>query len=129
MKMKTFDLKEMGWTEFKFEVIYSKRGVARIYIGDRATNYTAGGYGYDKESSVIANMINDLLIDNPKYNKNVYGNYKGRSLSHGVGFHVIKGSFETKRGNKLEKIYSGMNSDVYYIKINPKLIENKRDEK
>ncbi len=46
--MKTFDIKEMSWTEFKFEVIYSKRGVARIYIGDRATKYAAGGYGYNK---------------------------------------------------------------------------------
>jgi len=123
--MKALNLKQMvkehDWNEFRFEVIYSKAGVARIYIGDRKTKYYAGGYGYDKESTVIAQMINDLTIDDCKYNMDIYGN-SGKKLSHDVGFTPIKASFESKRGNKLDKIYSGRDSDVYSIKINPKLI-------
>lgn len=46
--MKTFDLKEAraeydGWDIIKFEVVYSNKGVARIYINDRKTKYNAGG--------------------------------------------------------------------------------------
>jgi len=116
--MSTFNLKEVfndyGWSKgFKFEIVYSKQGVACIYIGDRKTSYTAGGYGYDKESSVIATMINDL-IGEQKYNKKIYGN-NGKFLSGGTGFSSIKESFEYKRGFKLEGLYSGFNSDVYQV--------------
>lgn len=62
----TFNLKEVfneygRNKEFKFEILFSNSGVARIYINDRKTKYVAGGYGYDKVSSVIATMINDLI--------------------------------------------------------------------
>ena len=125
-----FDLKKVYnefnnrnyWSDFKFEVIYSNSGVARIYINDSKTSYTAGGYGYDKESAVIASMINDITINNCKYNKKHYGN-NGKKLScSGVGFSSIQTSFNSKRGCKLEKIYSGFNSDVYEIKISDKLL-------
>lgn len=117
--MKTFNIKEefnnYGWnTGFKFEITYSKSGVARIYLGsNRKTKYFASGYGYDKESSVIATMINDLLGEQ-NYNPNIYGNRNG-FLSGGTGLSSIKESFESIEGYKLNKIYSGVNSDVYEI--------------
>jgi hypothetical protein len=84
-KMKTFDLKSVfgegyGWEKgFKFEIVYSKNGIARIYAGDRKTKYTASGYGYDKKSSVLATMINDL-IGVQAYDESIYGNRAGFCL-------------------------------------------------
>lgn len=126
--MKNWDLKKAfnekcyGWDKgFKFEIIFSNSGVARIFIGDRKTKYAAGSYGYDKTSTVIANMINDLIGEQP-YNKEVYGNTgnyckdkEAYFLSGGVGFGSIKDSFESIEGNKLVSIYSGVNSSIYEI--------------
>ena len=48
--MKNWDLKKAfndkcyAWEKgFKFEITFSNSGVARIFIGDRKTKYTAGG--------------------------------------------------------------------------------------
>ena len=94
----TFNLKEVfnqyGWDKgFKFEVVYSKSGTVRIYIGERKTSYNVGGYGYDRESAVIAKMINDL-IGKQAYDEKVYGSCGG-FLSGGTGFSSIKESFES----------------------------------
>jgi len=132
--MSIFNLKEVvinnpnHWHDFKFEIKYSKNRVARIYISDRRTKYVAGGGGYDKESSVISSMINDL-IGAQKYNKKIYGsscNYKNGKgfLSGGVGFSSVAESFNYKRGCKLTKIYNGYDSDVYKIEINKKMLIN-----
>ena len=117
------DIKEYEWwNEFKFSIEYSKSGVARIYLGDRKTKYVANGYGYNKESAVIAQMINDLTIKDCKYNKKLYGN-NGKNLSQGgVGFDAISQSFNAKQGCFLKKIYCGITYDVYHIKINKKLL-------
>ena len=130
--MQKFDLKKLftdknyGWDkDFKFEIIFSNSGVARIYINDRKTKYNANGYGYDKTSSVIASMINDLIGKQP-YNFEIYGNsgnYKKEGetefyLSSGVNFDSIKKSFESISGNELNQIYSGKNSNIYEIKFN-----------
>ena len=129
--MQTFDLKKQftdgyGWEKgFKFEIIFSNSGVARIYINDRKTKYNATGYGYDKTSSVIASMVNDLIGNQP-YNFEIYGNsgnYKKEGetefyLSGGVGFSSIKDSFESILGNELTQIYSSKNSNIYEIKFN-----------
>ncbi len=124
--MKTFNLKEVfnqyTWDKgFKFEITFSNSGVARIFIGDRKTKYNADGYGYDKISTVIASMINDL-IGEQAYNKEIYGNSGNYNkdkdlylLSGGVGFGSIKDSFESIEGNKLISIYSGVNSSVYEV--------------
>ena len=133
--MRTFDLKKQftdknyGWDkDFKFEIIFSNSGVARIYINDRKTKYNASGFGYDKTSSVIASMVNDLIGLQP-YTSDIYGNsgnYKKEGetefyLSGGVGFGSIKESFESITGNELNQIYSGKNSNVYEIKFNQEL--------
>ena len=117
--MKTFDLKEAraeydGWDIIKFEVVYSNK-VARIYINDRKTKYNAGGYGYCKESSVIAEMINDL-IEVQAYNPEVYGNRNGLLSQGGVGVSSLQESLKSI-GVKLEQIYSGKNSNVYSLNL------------
>ena len=128
--MQTLDLKKQftegyGWDkDFKFEIIFSNSGVARIYINDKKTKYTAAGYGYDKTSSVIASMVNDLIGLQP-YNFEIYGNsgnYKKEGetefyLSSGVNFDSIKKSFESIAGNELNQIYSGKNSNIFEIKF------------
>lgn len=117
--MKSFNLKSVfnegyGWEDgFKFEIVWSNKGVARVYVGDRMTSYKAGGYGYCKESSVISLMINDL-IGKQAYDEKVYGNRDG-FLSGGTGFDSIKNSFESVAGYRLEKLYSGVNSNIYKI--------------
>ena len=132
--MQKFDIKKQfsegfGWTkDFKFEIVFSNSGAARIYINDRKTKYNASGYGYDKTSSAIASMVNDLIGKQP-YNFEIYGNsgnYKKEGetefylSSGGVGFSSIKESFESISGNELNQIYSGKNSNVYEIKFNQK---------
>lgn len=115
--MKQWDLKsvfqEYGWNKgFKFEIVWSG-STARIWVNDRMTKYKAGGYGYCKESTVLSNMINDLIGEQP-YNPEIYGN-RNELLNYGVGFDSIKASFESIEGNKLNKLYSGKSSDVYEI--------------
>ena len=116
----TFDLKKSReeyshWNAFKFEIVWSNTGVARIWINDRKTKYSAGGYGYCKESAVLGKMINDL-IGQQNYDEQVYGNYKGLLSQGGVGTESIINSFETI-GGKLEKLYSGKSSNVFSIKF------------
>lgn len=118
--MKTFDLKEArleygGWDVIKFEVVYSNKGVARIYINDRKTKYNAGGYGYCKESSVIAEMVNDL-IEVQAYNPEVYGNRNGLLSQGGVGVSSLQESLKSI-GVSLEQIYSGKDSNVYRLDL------------
>ena len=116
--MKTFNLKEAraeynGWDVIKFEVVYSSKGVARIYINDRKTKYNAGGYG--KESSVIAEMINDL-IEVQAYNPEVYGNRNGLLSQGGVSVSSLQESLKSI-GVSLEQIYSGKDSNVYRLDL------------
>ena len=118
--MKIFDLKEAraeygDWDIIKFEVVYSNKGVARIYVGNRKTKYNAGGYGYCKESSVIAEMINDL-IKVQAYNPGVYGNRNGLLSQGGVGVSSLQESLKSI-GVSLEQIYSGKDSNVYKLDL------------
>ena len=118
--MKTFNLKEAraeydGWNIIKFEVVYSNKGVARIYIENRKTKYNAGGYGYCKESSVIAEMVNDL-IEIQAYNPKVYGNINGLLSQGGVGVSSLQKSLKSI-GVNLEQIYSGKDSNVFRLDL------------
>jgi len=101
------------WKDFKFHIKYTNSG-CRIYINESKTKYYVGGWGFDKESSVIAEMVNDL-IGTKDYGAMYTGAYTGeRLLSYGLGFESVKNALEYI-GVKLEKIYSGDNFDVYYI--------------
>lgn len=123
--------------EFSFEVKYSKGGVARVFVSDGKTPIYAGGYGYDKESQVIAQLINDV-VGNLPYNANKYGNRgrtnkdgsqskRNRYLCGGTGFSSIEASFNSVKGCKLTKVYGAVESDIYSIKL-PKRIKDKIKE-
>ena len=126
--MKQFNIKEVfeeyGWKfGFKFHIKFSNAGIAKIWINDRPTKYKATGYGYDKVSTVIAAMINDLIGTQP-YNKEIYGNSgnydKAESLhilSGGVGFSSLKESFKSVEGAKIEQLYWADDISVYEIKF------------
>ena len=101
--------------EFVFDVRYSKNGVARIYINDTKTPIHAGGYGYCKESTVLADFIN-LLCEWQEYDTNVYGNRNGL-INGGVGVESVKASFESIPGNKLNRIYWSDQASVYKLII------------
>jgi hypothetical protein len=101
--------------EFVFDVRYSKNGVARIYINDTKTPIHAGGYGYCKESAVLADFIN-LLCEWQEYDTSVYGNRNGL-ISGGVGVESVKASFESIPGNKLSRIYWSDQASVYKLII------------
>jgi len=116
--MKTFDLKKefssKYWKKFKFHIKFGNTGVARIWINDIKTKYYVSGYGYDKESAVIAKMINDL-IGSQDYGNCYTGGIKGkRMLSHGIGFEAVKYAFEYI-GGKLEMLY--WSKDIYVYEI------------
>ncbi len=101
---------------FKFEVRFSKSGKVTICIGEQKTKYTVGGWGYDKISAVIAKMINDITVNDCKYNN-------GKKLCQGgAGMSALIDSFNNKRGCKLEYIYGGIDSIVYELTISDKLI-------
>ena len=104
------------WQNFKFEVKFGSNGVATICLNDEKTKYNAVDYGYDKISVVIAKMINDITVDDCKYNN-------GKKLSEsGVGMSALIDSFNNKRGCKLEYIYGGIDSIVYELTISDKII-------
>ena len=108
----------VGKNGIKFDVRYSRAGVARIFIGDAKTPYYANGGGYCKESSVIASMINDVFGALP-YDDSIYGSRNGK-LSGGVGFRSIQECFNSIEGQTLTKIYSSSVNDVYEIKLSKK---------
>jgi len=117
--MAFFNLKkefEKGYCrKFKFHIKYGTTGVARIWINDRKTKYFVNGYGYDKESSVIAEMINDLISFKDYGDYYTGGGTGERLISHGIGFDSLKGAFEYI-GGKLEKLY--WCNDIYVYEIN-----------
>lgn len=87
----------INWKKgFQFEVKYSKRGIARIYVNGNKTKFLASRWAYNKESYVIAEMINDLAWGQ---------NYNGmRWLDYNADFAEIKAIFESLEGNKLNKL-------------------------
>ena len=93
-----------AYREFKFHTTRSKSGVVRIFLNDRRTEYKAGGGGYDKVSSVVALMINDIMGDDiVSYN--------------GVGFNQIRDEFTRLRGASLDVLYTHGSTIIYHIRF------------
>ena len=116
-----FDIKkvfhEYGdmWKEFKFEVIYNNQGNCRIHIeGRRTTKYYAGGSGYDKEVTVITEMINDLM---------------GKEVIQESSLSSIIKQFNAIDDCHLEKIFNGKYSNVFSIKFPKKIKDEKKSYK
>jgi len=97
-----------------------RNGNPRIYINSMKTKYYAGGSGYEKSSSVIAMLINDLLgsIDY----KNAYtGSRSGiRMLNSGIGIDTVINALDTI-GAKLVIVYCGDDFDVYELDLSNQL--------
>lgn len=100
---KVFDEYGDMWKEFKFEVLFNKKGNCRIHVeGGRTTKYYAGGYGYNKEATVIANMINDLMGKNVVTDSSVKG--------------IIE-QFNKINDCNIKEIFNGKNGNVYDIRF------------
>jgi len=80
-------------SKFLFEVAFSNRGVARIFMWGYSTEYKAGGVGYCKYSTVIADMVNDLFSE------------EKIEVTGGSGFNHLAEQLEEK-GIILKEIYS-----------------------
>ncbi len=86
------------------------------------TNYTCSGCGYDKESTVIANIFNDYLkyklyekeSENPEGKNIPYGIYTGeyKYYSGGIGTSCYY-SISEYIGGKFEHIATGKTFDVF----------------
>ena len=118
--------------EITFSIEWSKGGnptmLARAYHVDGSTSCVrarAGGYGYCKESTVIAEAFNSLLkyklyqienIDALPYgiyiNRNNYTGYSG-----GIGVSCYY-SIAELIGGKFEKLASGKSFDAYKLTLN-----------
>ena len=128
-----WDLKSIfnsyGWNEgFKFSLEIEGKSSLRVYVGGRKTPYVTKGCGYDMVSSVIAQMINDLIGEQP-YDSSIYGNTRNYSsntsakglLCGGTGFSSNRDSFESLgEGFKLFYVYEGRDYTVYEVKLNLK---------
>lgn len=118
--------------EITFNIEWSKGGnptlEARAYHVDGSSSYVkarAGGYGYCKESTVIAEAFNSLLkyklyqienIEGLPYgiyiNRNQYTGYSG-----GIGVNCYYAISELI-GGKFEKLASGKTFDAYKLTLN-----------
>jgi hypothetical protein len=95
--------------------------------------YTVSGCGYDKESSVIANMLNDIFLNLLIHNLDKILKYKNdNKLPYGIRFYKNNGCLPKFEGGigiscyneifdflgyEFKKVSSGKTFDVYAINI------------
>lgn len=101
--------------KLKFHIKF-KNGNARVIINGEKTKYYAGGYGYDKASSAISELINDLLGAMNYKNSYTGSRYGIRMLSNGIGIDAVINALETI-GSYLELIYLGDDFNVYELDL------------
>lgn len=117
----------------------------------------AGGYGYDKHSTVISNAINKFNIlyrfknglkwENmahvrTKQNKILYGIYKDKCINYGIGFSSVINCLNAFSNVKIKQVYHGQKEDFVHLEItttekqlqkiikdNQKIINNKKATK
>ena len=101
--------------KLKFHIKF-RNGNQRIIINGEKTKYYAGGYGYDKASSVVSELINDLLgaMD---YRNAYTGSRSGiRMLSNGIGIDAVINALDAI-GSNFDIIYFGDDCDVYELDL------------
>ena len=92
----------------------------------------ASGYGYDKRSTATSNAINKykflykfksvLKWDDQghittKDNKRIYGIYKDKSISYGIGLSSVLNCINAFSNVKVKQVYYGKNEDFVKIEI------------
>jgi len=103
-----------GMYKFKFYTKYSNRGTNRIFLNDEPTSFYASGSGYDLESAVLAELINEVVGKRDYKNAYTGGTNGKRTISNGIGVSSVINAFNVI-GGKLEHLYSIPNIDVYEI--------------
>lgn len=117
----------------------------------------AGGYGYDKHSTATSNAINKfnflykfkrgLQWDGmehvtTKENKRIYGVYKDKSISYGIGISSVINCLNAFSNVKIKSINYGQRFDYIHLEIettkeaiqkelekNQKIVDNKKADK
>ena len=82
---------------------WSNSGVCRIYnFRDEKTNFSAGGYGYDKKGSCLGQLINHYFEDDLKKLKSDIGGQSFRPVYVGSGqvFRKRDGLYGVRHWNK-----------------------------
>lgn len=117
----------------------------------------AGGYGYDKHSTATSNAINKFKFlykfrnglqwdgmehVNTKQGKRIYGVYKDKSISYGIGISSVLNCLNAFNNVKVVSINHGQKFDYIHLEItttkkamqkelerNQKIINNKKADK
>jgi len=101
--------------KLKFHIKF-RNGNVRIVINNEKTKYYAGGYGYDKASSAVSELINDLLGE-MDYRNAYTGSRSGiRMLSNGIGIDAVINALDAI-GSKLDIVYIGDDFNVYELDL------------
>lgn len=102
--------------KIKISIVWSRAGNptldASIYFADRSfegsNDYKAGGYGYDKASTVLANMLNDYMQGELLRNiDKILEAKKENKLPYGIGVYSIEKGF-------LPSFAGGVGVNCYY---------------
>lgn len=144
--------------------IYTKGGSSWYcdYYFYNGINYERGttkasGYGYNKHSTVASNAINkfnylykfkngikwnDIAHCTTKDGSIIYGLYKDKNISYGIGIDSVLNCLKAFSNIKIEQVYYGKNEDFLKLKItttkkqlqkefekNQKLIDNEKTSK
>lgn len=117
----------------------------------------AGGYGYDKHSTATSEAINKFKFlykfknglqwdddehVNTKQSKRIYGLYKNKTISYGIGLSSVLNCLKGFSNVKIKQIYYGKNEDFIHLEItttknqlekefkrNQKIIDDKKTSK
>jgi len=119
----------------KFDVRYSNQGVARIYINEYETPIYAGGYGYDKTSTVLASLLNLLtkkdVIKRQRKAMKTYAlscTHKNGLFSGGVGTSAIIESVNSLNGCELKEVYWNDVLSVFELTVSEKFLAVLKEE-
>lgn len=126
-------------------------------IGYEKGTTKASGYGYDKHSTATSNTINKFnflykfkrglqweTIEHvtTKENKRIYGIYKNKSISYGIGISSVINCLNAFSNVKIKSINYGQKFDYIHLEIettkeamqkelekNQKIVDNKKADK
>jgi len=113
-------------SEFKFHIYWNRNGGARIYRHYTPTKISAGGYGYDRGSTVLSTLINGVIGEQDYKYAYTDGGSGKRTIADGIGIEEVINTFEKLDGCSLDVLYGAKDFTVYKIKFNKELIEKEK---